>query len=250
MAKKGKSGGSVSSSGSKKGKKKGKKKVVKTTIPTELSLPPITSVKCATLQSTIMSQDLRSMERLVVHYDYGKALTEVDANGSTLIHLAVKRRDNIMLQRLLQYQQVPLDARELMQLGGRTALHHACMMNNPHTVALLLQAGASPNIKSLNAIGETALMICCKLGFIECGRALIAHGASLEIRDNFGNNASFWANKHNQDLLIRELNLPPVHTATADEFMKLMIQRNPKFALPDLNKGKKKKKGADKKKKK
>jgi hypothetical protein len=248
MVKKGKSGGSVSSSGSKKRKKKGKN-IIKDTIPTELSLPPITSVKCATLQSTIFSQDLRSMERLVVHYDYGKALTEVDANGSTLIHLAVKRRDNAMLQRLLQYLQIPLDARELLQLGGHTALHHACIMNNHQAVALLLQAGASPNLKSLNANGETALMICCKLGLIECGRALIAHGASLEIRDNFGNNASFWANKHHQDLLIRELNLPPVHTATADEFLKLMIQRNPKFALPDLNKGKKKKKGDKKKKK-
>lgn len=154
-----------------------------------------------------------------------------------------------MLQRLLEYQTVPLNTQELSLVGGQTALHHACAMNNAQAVHLLLHAGASPNIKSRSTVGETPLMICCKSGYIDCARLLIHYGAALDLKDNFGNNASFWAYEHNHSHMIRELELPPVHTATVNEFVSLLLQRNPNFVLPSVN-AKKKKDGKKGKKKK
>lgn len=246
-----KKGGSVSSGGSKK-KGKGKKKSATgpIVIPTEVVLPPITSVRCATLQATIVNHDVKSLERLVAHYQYGGSLKEADSNGSTLLHMAVKKRDNPMLQRLLEYQTVPLNNQEASIIGGHTALAHACALNNIQGVHMLLQAGASPNIKSRSTIGESPLMICCKLGHVECAKLLIHYGAALDLKDNFGNNASFWAYEHQHSHMIRELELPPVHTATANEFVKLLLQRNPNFVLPSLTGKKKKKDGKGGKKKK
>lgn len=247
-----KKGGSVSSGGSKKkgkGKKGSKLPIV---IPKEVVLPPITTVRCATLHATIINHDVKSLERLVAHYEYGSSLKEMDSNGSTLVHMAVKKRDNAMLQRLLEYQTVPLNVQEASLVGGQTALHHACAMNNIQAVQMLLHAGASPNIKSRSTIGETPLMICCKLGLVECGRLLLHYGAAMELKDNFGNNASFWAYEHQQNRIIRELELPPVHTATVNEFVNLLRQRNPNFVLPSVHAKKKKdgKGGKGKKKKK
>ena len=88
-------------------------------------------------------------------------------------------------------------------------------------------------------------MMCCKEGHIECGRLLLRAGASTDTKDNFGNNASFWAYEYNHQLLMRELGLPQVHTATADEFVKLLLAKNPRFVLPSLNKPKAKGKDKD-----
>jgi len=121
-------------------------------------------------------------------------------------------------------------------------------------VELLTKAGADVNIKCNNITGETPLMLACKLGHVECGKILLNEGgASPNTVDNFGNNASFWATKYQQSRLMQELQLPPVHSANADEFLKLLIQRNPKFQLPPLKPVKKTKgkgKGDKEKKKK
>jgi ankyrin repeat protein len=89
-------------------------------------------------------------------------------------------------------------------------------------------------------------MICCKLGRIDCARLLLAAGASVNTIDSYGNNCSFWAYKYQHEGMIRELGLPTVHTATADEYIQLLLQRNPRFVLPSL-KPKAKKKGKDEK---
>jgi hypothetical protein len=245
-----KKGGSVSSGGSKKKKKKGSKKGGKTVIPNEIILPPITSPNYAILNASVLARDSRTMDRLIAHYDYGKGILEVDVNGSTLIHQAVKRQDVAMLRHLLSYQQIPLDICESKSVGGHNALHHACLLNDLSIMEMLLQAGANPNMKSNNLTGETPLMLCCQYGYVSCAKLLLQYGASVDMKDNFGNNISFWAYEHNQLTLVRELNLPPMHTATADEYIKLLLQRNPNFILPTINKKKKKKSGGGKKKKK
>lgn len=214
----------------------------------EVHLPPITSIRTATLQAAVITEDLTSLQRLVVHYDYDKDLTTVDINGSTLLHIAVKKEDNAMLERLLSFQRINLNALEASAIGGSSALHLACQSNQRRAVDLLLRAGANPNIKCNSSIGETPLMICCKLGHLDCARILLTAGASVSTVDNFGNNASFWAYKYQHDILIRELNLPPVHTPTAEEYLQLLLQRNPRFTLPTLKKTKKKSAGKKKKK--
>ena len=226
---------------------KGKKKSKKTSVSSlakrlagDVHLPPITNVRTATLQATVISEDAPSLQRLVAHYDYEKDLTSVDINGSTLLHIAIKKSDLLMLEQLLNYRRIDVNALEAPSIGGLSALHLACQGNVRRAVDVLLRAGANPNIKSRSATGETPLMVCCKLGHIECGKMLIAAGGSLNTIDNFGNNASFWAYKYQQDALIRELNLPPVHTPSAEEYLQLLIQRNPRFVLPSVKVKKKK----------
>jgi ankyrin repeat protein len=232
-----------------KGKKKSKSTselATKTITPEQVTLPPITNVRCATLQAAVINEDVSSLQRLVSHYDYEKDLTAVDINGSTLIHTAIRKQDPVMLDRLISFQRININALESSTVGGWSAVHVACQIDFRQGLDILLRARAHPNIKADSSCGETPLMICCKLGRIECGKMLLAAGASMSTNDNFGNNASFWAYKYHQDQLIRELNLPPVHTATADEFVALLLKKNPRFVLPTLKKPKKKKGGKDK----
>ena len=67
---------------------------------------------------------------------------------------------------------------------------------------LLLQSGADANIKCQSIIGESPLHLCCQKGFIDCAKVLMKHGASLDITDNFKNNAAFWAYKNRFDSII------------------------------------------------
>jgi ankyrin repeat protein len=234
----------------KKPKKKGSRKAL-IIIKEDNQLPPLHDAKNTTIMFTVANSDIQSLNRLITHYDYGKYLSSTDINGSTVIHNAVKKRDMKMLTTLLSYNQVDLDALEGRIVGGHAAIHHACLDGLSEILAELLKHGASVNIKSNSSVGETPLQICCKYGYINCAKQLLDAGASLETRDNFGNNASFWAYSNHQDVLIKELSLPPVKTATAEEFLALAKKRNPKFVLPSIKTKKKKSKAgkSDKKKK-
>lgn len=215
----------------------GKKKVAKKpplVIPIDTKLPVLADTRNSVLVNSIFTADTQSLSRLVSHYDYGSVLSTVDVNGSTPIHTAVKKNDPKIVQMLVDYNKVNLDALEIHIIGGQSALHHACSIGNPSIVQILLKGGANPNIKSNSTIGETPLQICCKLGEIECAKILIRAGGLPETKDNFGNNSSFWASKYRQEALIRELNLPPSRSPTADEFLALLIKQNPKFTLPTI----------------
>jgi ankyrin repeat protein len=227
-----------------------KKKIAKPplVIAADDKLPALSNSRTTALISTVASSDIKSLVRLVAHYDFGKVLDTSDVNGSTPIHIAVKRNDIPTIERLLSYKAIDINKTELPIVGGYTALHHACLNERVSIIQLLLQSGANPNIKCNSAVGETALQLCCKLGNIDCARKLMQAGASGEIRDNFGNNSSFWAYKYHQDALIRELGLHAPKSATAEEFLALMIRRNPAFVLPAI-KVKKTKKTTGKKKK-
>ncbi len=227
-------------------KKKGVKKAP-VVIPLDTKLPVLADTRNSVLVNSILTADTQSLSRLVAHYDYGSVLTSVDVNGSTPIHTAVQKNDPKVLQMLVDYQKINVDALEIHTVGGQSALHHACSNGKPSVVQILLSAGANPNIKANSAIGETPLQICCKLGEIECAKLLIKAGALPETKDNFGNNSSFWASKYRQDALIRELNLPASKSPNADEFLALLIKQNPRFTLPPIKA--KKGKGKDDKKK-
>jgi hypothetical protein len=74
----------------------------------------------------------------------------------------------------------------------------------------------------------------------------------MDARDNFGHNASFWASERGNDLLIKEVGLPPIHTATAQEYINILLAKIPNFKISDGKKkakGKGDKKGGGKKKK-
>ena len=236
-----------------KKKKAGGKKKAKAApivIAVDTKLPALSEPRNTALLCTVANSDIRSLDRLVVHYDFGKVLSTVDVNGSTPIHIAAKKNDPKTLEKLLSYNAINIDAAELPCVGGYTAVHHASLNNYLKVLELLLDAGANPNIKCISSIGETALQLCCKMGHIECAKKLIAAGGNPELKDNFGNNASFWAHQHRQDRLIHELGLHSVKSATAEEMLAIMIKRNPNFKLPPIKakKGKKGEKGKKKKK--
>lgn len=236
----------------KTGTKKKKKVVAKKpviVIPPDSKLPQLADAKNSALMHTIAIADINSMNRLVAHYNYEETLKTTDINGSTPMHMAVKKNDTRMVDALLSFNKIDLNVLELPIVGGYSAVHHACLLGHHEVLIQLLKAGADPNLKCNSTNGETALQLCCKLGRLQCAHALIDAGASPDVKDNFGNNASFWAHKYRQDALIRELHLPPVKTATADEFVALLLKKNPNFVLPSIKVKVKKGKGKDGKKK-
>jgi ankyrin repeat protein len=212
-------------------KKKAEKKPP-VVIPPDNKLPVLSDTKNAVIVNAVLMNDKHSLSRLVAHYDYENSLNTTDVNGSTPIHAAVLKNEPKMMQMLLNYNKINVNALQLSIVGGQSALHLACAAGYTEMLDMLLKAGASPNIKSDSTVGETPLQLCCKLGRIECAKSLIKAGAHHETKDNFGNNASFWAYHHRQDALIRELGFPPPKSPNAEEFLALLIKQNPRFTLP------------------
>lgn len=229
----------------KKTVKRKKKHIELPPIKPDLTLPNIPSSKGATLLYAVNSSDRDTVARLIYHYDYINELDTIDENGSTLIHLAVKRNDISMVNQLLQYQRINLDRIEKRAIGGYSALHHACLQNNQQMTQLLLENGANPSIQSDSELGDSPLHLCCRMGFTATAAMLLRFGANATLKDNFGNNPSFWAHSKNFGDMIRVLGLPTPHAATPQEFLRVMISKNKHFELPAI---KLKKKGAKKKK--
>ena len=125
--------------------------------------------------------------------------------------------------------------KELRIVGGYSPLHHACLEGHVEAVIVLAQAGADLDIKCDNSTGETPLHICCKLDRQACGKVLLDSGASVDSRDSFGNNATFWAQSRQNFDIIKILGLPVSKSATPQEFLALTLQRNRFFVLPSAH---------------
>lgn len=130
---------------------------------------------------------------------------------------------------------VDINKQELKIVGGYAAIHHACLEGNVDAIKLLAEAGADLNIKCNNITGETPLHICCKLNKQACAKALLDSGASADTRDNFGNNATFWANSRENFEIVKVLGLAPSKSATPQEFLALTLERNKFFVLPSAH---------------
>lgn len=220
-----------------KKKKGGKKKVgsKKPTITVDTKLPAIAAVtpKNGSLLHSVNTGDLKSLTRLVEHYDHNEALNTVDVNGSTCIHAAVGRNDLRTLMTLVSYNSIDINAREFRVVGGYAAIHHACIKGRLALGVLdyLLQSGADANIKADSTMGETPLHICCKYGHMDNAKMLMNYGASGQVLDNFGNNPLFWAKNNGFSTMFENIGLPPLKTATAEEMLAIMRARIPKFNL-------------------
>jgi ankyrin repeat protein len=203
-----------------------------------------------TFMYSVATAEVKSVARMVQHYNFGDALVSTDANGATALHHAAGKGDLEMCKLLLSYQAVPVDKKENTSAGGYTALHLACIGGHDRIIRMLCDAGANVNEKANSSLGETPLHICCKNGEKRCAKVLLSSGAKPDASDAFGHNASFWAQKHNPEM-IKELDLPLARTATPAEFLLLMQARNPMgFKVPTAAKKKKGgKKGGKKKKK-
>eukprot|EP01036_Dinobryon_divergens_P026055 gene26055-34660_t len=139
--------------------------------------------------------------------------TAATARTSTMMHTVITS----------DIRKIDINALELRVVCGYAAIHYACLNNSVPMLELLLQSGADK-------------------GFIDCAKVLMKHGASLDITDNFKNNAAFWAYKNRHEVMIRELQLPAIRSATAEDLLEIMKKRVPGFTLPSLTKKKKEKK--------
>lgn len=110
----------------------------------------------------------------------------VDEEGTTALHLAVKREQPVAVQTLLRLDvEVNYQDRQ-----GRTALMVAVHKNRPDLVRLLVQHQPSGErtvaINAINESGNTALHIAAILDRAECARLLVEAGASTSIRNKRG----------------------------------------------------------------
>ena len=135
-----------------------------------------------------------------------------NANGSTPLHFSVYYGCLEIAELLLKKGADP-NRQELQEIGGCSPLQRAVEKNNYKMVALLLQNGANPQIKSKN--GFTALHYAAREGFKEIVVLLVASGADVNARDASGFTAAFWANL-NKHTAVLEL-LPPPQSWTIDQ---------------------------------
>jgi ankyrin repeat protein len=244
-------------------KKAGKKKSKKDSAPVVKYVPPvvlptIVSSKTSTLLFSVISGNKVEVNRLVKHYHFEDNLGDIDVNGSNVIHLSIKKNDIEMVKQLIttilgiDKFRIPkniLDNREKRVIGGYAPIHIACLNGFYDILLILIKGGSNLNIKADSTLGETPLHVACKVGNAQCAKILIDSGAKADLRDNFGHNASFWAQQRGHDHLIKELGLPSPQAASAAEYVALLLAKNPKFVLPGADKGKGKKKKGDKGKK-
>lgn len=226
----------------KHGRSKSPVRAVKKEIP--IVLPPIPSAKTNALMYTVCQGDALEVNKLVTHYNYAESLNTVDVNGSTALHLAVRKGDEKMVEQLLAFPQSAstINRCEKRGVGGYTALHIAAKEGHVNIVSILIKRGAMINAKADSILAETALHLACKHGNAACAKMILSLGGKPDVRDGFGHNASFWASQAGHDMMIKELGLPPVRTATAQEFVAILMEqtkaRGFKFVVPTA-KGKK-----------
>jgi ankyrin repeat protein len=157
-------------------------------------------------------------------------------NNSTPVHVAAKRGDAQMLEKILTMPEMDvartINACESATVGGYAAIHHACALGHVEALKVLLKHGASINAKTQTNLKEGALHICCKNLPVAMGCAKVLIDAKIDVNaiDGFGHNATYWATTKGHLEMIRELDLPGPRHASMDEYIKQCMSK-PGFAM-------------------
>jgi ankyrin repeat protein len=123
-----------------------------------------------------------------------------EADGTTALQWAVRQDDVDMTDRLLR---AGADVKAANRYGI-TALYLACLNGDAGIIEKLVKAGADANAAVTE--GETALMTAARSGHVEAAKALLAHGAVVDARENWrGQTALMWASAEGHAEMIREL---------------------------------------------
>jgi len=109
-------------------------------------------------------------------------------DGSTALHWAAQWDDIEVAQTLLKRGAAVNSATDL----GMVPLALACGNDSLQMTKMLLDAGADPNLKAVTGI--TPLMMCARTGDADSVAALVAHGASVNEKENaHDQTALMWA---------------------------------------------------------
>ncbi|MDT8399132.1 MAG: ankyrin repeat domain-containing protein [Pseudomonadales bacterium] len=111
-----------------------------------------------------------------------------EADGTTLLHYAVRNDDQHLVETLL-HAGADIHARNRY---GVTAIYLAAQNGNASMMATLLQAGANPN--EFYREGERVLMTAARTGNYDTVKLLLDRGADVNARENWhGQTALMWA---------------------------------------------------------
>ncbi|KAK7474399.1 hypothetical protein BaRGS_00034353 [Batillaria attramentaria] len=126
----------------------------------------------------VASGNLDLVELLIQH----KAVLDGhDDKGDTLLHIACRRHDNVMMvMRLVEVMDV--DVRNKHSLD--CPLHVACCLGDSRIVQILIDAGA--DLDARNVTESTPLHCASESGWVDVVRTLVQAGADMFIADSSG----------------------------------------------------------------
>ncbi|MCH9664048.1 MAG: ankyrin repeat domain-containing protein, partial [Gammaproteobacteria bacterium] len=115
--------------------------------------------------------------------DAGADVSHLDSNNGSALHIASEKADIEIVSRLLDAG-ASATINVATKGQGWTALHSATNKNRPHTVALLVQAGADVNARGYE--NRTALVYAAMNGMTDTVNLLLKHGADVNAADDHG----------------------------------------------------------------
>jgi len=133
-----------------------------------------------------------TLEEVRTALDEGAKKNAMDGKKVSALMRACTRDDDWDVAEAIVHELLKRGALcDLQDIEGRTALHWAASCSSAAVVALLVEAKAPVN--SLNATGETPLIICCRNRMDEEGvaiaRILLQNGANIEHKNLKGSDA-------------------------------------------------------------
>ena len=127
-------------------------------------------------------------------------VNQKSADGTTALHWAVHYDDKDLVKRLIK---AGANVKAVNDYYS-TPMQEAAVAADPDVISMLLKAGADPD--SPNPEGQTALMVVARTGNVEAAKELIARGAHVDAREQWGGQtALMWAAAQSQPEMIRLL---------------------------------------------
>ena len=95
--------------------------------------PNRTSVKLQTLIHCIITNNVKDLNRLIIHHYSSSVLLEDDINGKNCLHYAVDTAVPLLVENLLRFGVIDVNKLALRYAGGFAPIHIACIVNNKVT---------------------------------------------------------------------------------------------------------------------
>ena len=152
-----------------------------------------------------------------------------DTNGHSAVHVAVQHGAHRALQTLLESPGTLCNAQNN---SGETALLQACRRGDEQSAALLLRAGAGPNIQSAEG---SPLHFAAGNGHVALARLLLEAGAFVNAADASGDTPLHWAVREERPQMAALLAaLPAANLSAKNEDGETALELAHACGLPEL----------------